>query len=53
MNDRFRRPSVLQTRGQSIGQSQPPLDLPQNQQSAFRGQPAAIKAGDNGLAVNR
>ena len=52
VHDLLRRPSVLQTRGQSVGQSQPPFDVAQYQQSAFRGQPAAVKAGDDGLALN-
>src|SRR5438034_3798277 len=49
VHDLFRRPRVLETGGQAIGQSQSAFDLAQNQQSALRGQPTAIKAGDHDL----
>ena len=49
----LRRTRVPQARGQAIGQSQPTFDLAQGQQSAFRRQPAAIKTGNHGLALNR
>ncbi len=53
VHDLFRSPRVLPTGGPAIGQSQPALDLAQHQQSSLRGQPAAIKAGDHNLALNR
>jgi hypothetical protein len=44
---------IVEAGGQAIGHTQPPLDLAQRQQAAFRGQPAAVEAGDHGLAPNR
>ena len=38
-HDLLRRPRVLETGGQAIGQSQPALNLAQDQQSSLRGQP--------------
>ncbi len=52
MHDLGRRPRVLQTAGQAIGQSQPPLDLAQERRIASE-DGEAIKAGDHSLAPNR
>jgi len=49
----LRRARVAQTVCQPVRQAQPTLDLAQHQQSAIRGQPAAVKASDNGPALNR
>ncbi len=49
----LRRPRVPQTPRQPIGHAEPALDLAQRQQPAFRGQPTAVKASDDGLAPNR
>ena len=49
----LRRARVFQTGGQAVGQSKPMLDLAQGQQSAFRGQSAAVEASDHGLALHR
>ncbi len=53
VHNTLRRTRVLHARGQAVGQSQPTFDLAQGQQSAFRRQPAAVKTGDHGLALNR
>jgi hypothetical protein len=45
----LRRTRVLQTCGQAVGQSQSTFDLAQDQQSAFRRQPAAVKTGTTAL----
>jgi hypothetical protein len=49
----LRRARVLETPRQPIGHAEPALDLAKGQQSTLRGQPATVKAGDNGLALNR
>ena len=49
--DLLRRPRVLQTAGQAVGHPQSAFDLAENQQTAFRGQLAAVKTRDHGLAL--
>jgi hypothetical protein len=49
----LRHPRVLQAGRQAVGNTQPAFDLAQGQQTAFRGQPAAVKTGDDGLALYR
>jgi len=53
MHDPLRRPRVHQAVRQSVRQAQPALDFAQRQQATFRRQPAAVKASNNGLALNR
>jgi hypothetical protein len=53
VHDPFRHARVLKTGRQSVGQPQPALNLAQGQQAAFRRQSAAVKAGNDRLAVNR
>ena len=44
---------IVDAGGQTIGDRQPALDLAQNQQTAIRGQTAAVEAGDDLFAANR
>ena len=53
VHDPLRRARGLKTGRQPIGHPQPALSLTQGQQAAFRRQSAAVKAGDDRLAVNR
>jgi hypothetical protein len=53
MLDPLRRARVHQAVRQSVRQAQPALDFAQRQQATFRRQPAAVKASDHGLALNR
>jgi hypothetical protein len=49
----LRRARIVQAGRQPIRHAEPALDLAKGQQSTLRGQPAAVKASDNGLASNR
>jgi hypothetical protein len=53
VHDPLRRTRVFKTGRQPVGQPQPALNLAQGQQAAFRRQSAAVKAGDDRVAVNR
>jgi hypothetical protein len=53
MHDPLRRARVHQTVRQSLRQAQPALDFAQCQQATFRRQPAAVKASNHRLALNR
>jgi hypothetical protein len=53
MHNLFQHPRVLQAGRETIGYTEPPLDLAQGQQPAFRGQPAAVKTSDDSLALHR
>jgi hypothetical protein len=53
MHDLLRHPRVLEAAGQAVGQSQSAFDLAQGQQTAFRGQSAAVKTGHHDLALHR
>jgi hypothetical protein len=53
MDDSVRRPRIFHAAGQPVGDSQPTLHLGQKQNAAIRRQPAAVKAGDDGLAADR
>ncbi len=43
----------LRQAASTVGHPEPALDLAQDQQPAFRGQPAAVKPRDHLLALNR
>jgi len=53
MHDPLRGARVHQAVRQSVRQAQPALDFAQRQQATFRRQPAAVKASNYGLALNR
>ena len=44
---------IVDAGGQTVGDSEPALDLAQNQQTAVGRQPAAVEAGDDCFACNR
>lgn len=49
----IRRPRVLKAAGQPVGDTEPVLDLRQQQHAAIRGKATAIKPGFHGLAADR
>ncbi len=54
MHNLLRHPRVVQKGRETIGYTEPVLDLAQGQQTAFRGQPAAaIKTRHDSLALPR
>jgi len=52
MHNLFRHPRVLQAGREAVGNTQPAFDFAQGQQPAFRRQPAAVKTGDDRLALH-
>ena len=53
MHDPLWRARVHQAARQSVHQAQPALDFAQRQQATFRRQPAAVKASNHRLALDR
>jgi hypothetical protein len=53
VDDLVRRAGIFDASRQALADPEPALDLGQQHNAAIRGQPAAIKAGDDWLAADR
>jgi hypothetical protein len=51
--ERLDLPEAVPRASEAVSNSQSAFDLAQGQQTAFRRQPAAVKTGDDGLALHR